>query len=101
MRNISFRGRSIGIEVVDLVWKGLRRVALFIGQVLAVLVLKSLTWFGRDCDMTIDVSLGVKLTPLKSLTWFGRDCDAPEAAARAWPPRIEVVDLVWKGLRQG
>ena len=39
-----------GIEVVDLVWKGLRlRSPVMDG--LMYTVLKSLTWFGRDCDI--------------------------------------------------
>jgi len=38
---------------------------------------------------------------LKSLTWFGRDCDIESFfIASAGSTFIEVVDLVWKGLRQ-
>jgi len=38
------------IEVVDLVWKGLRLEKKAFAEKM-VRVLKSLTWFGRDCDM--------------------------------------------------
>jgi len=61
------------IEVVDLVWKGLRHP------------------LPEEC-------FGIGLV-LKSLTWFGRDCDNLAAPLAAPPTMIEVVDLVWKGLR--
>jgi len=64
------------IEVVDLVWKGLRQLRSAIAGA-GFAVLKSLTWFGRDCDSATQPPLN-----LISMT-------------------IEVVDLVWKGLRQG
>jgi len=37
---------------------------------------------------------------LKSLTWFGRDCDILFTSPFFAHKEIEVVDLVWKGLRQ-
>jgi len=67
-------GGSCGIEVVDLVWKGLRQVNVQVGA-LPEKTLKSLTWFGRDCDIPgLDPQHG-PVIELKSLTWFGRDCD--------------------------
>jgi len=37
---------------------------------------------------------------LKSLTWFGRDCDTlGKRRSQSIGQAIEVVDLVWKGLR--
>jgi len=115
------------IEVVDLVWKGLRHVLDVLGNNALEQPLKSLTWFGRDCDIAPSSSFGNPLFILKSLTWFGRDCDQQtrgqhptfqrqiEVVDLVWkglrhplreslvhaPTRIEVVDLVWKGLRQG
>jgi len=63
------------IEVVDLVWKGLRHCydALFRG-VVAVIEVVDLVWKGLRHVKCLDV----------------RGSRAP----------IEVVDLVWKGLRQ-
>jgi len=44
---------------------------------------------------------GIQALKLKSLTWFGRDCDTDLFSYRYTSTnRIEVVDLVWKGLRQ-
>jgi len=65
-----------GIEVVDLVWKGLR---LHVSDDFLVKhrKLKSLTWFGRDCDRVEAAGPEMLDVELKSLTWFGRDCDHP------------------------
>jgi len=41
------------IEVVDLVWKGLRHSEQSSASVSSA-ELKSLTWFGRDCDKCLD-----------------------------------------------
>ena len=62
------------IEVVDLVWKGMRHG---IGDMTTtmVAVLKSLTWFGRDCDFARVGVVVARVGVLKSLTWVGRDCD--------------------------
>lgn len=36
---------------------------------------------------------------MKSLTWFGRDCDKKKTPVKARPFwEIEVVDLIWKGV---
>jgi len=70
------------IEVVDLVWKGLRQSSGSLTRI-PWAALKSLTWFGRDCDYCDGVILAAADSTLKSLTWFGRDCDL----RRATPPR--------------
>ena len=65
--------RKPRIEVVDLVWKGLRHVR--------------------------ESARGFPYPGLKSLTWFGRDCDTLSSMICFIFLLIEVVDLVWKGLR--
>ena len=64
---------GIQIEVVDLVWKGLRPSRIPLETMYAPI--------------------------LRSLTWFGRDCDIIKRRRDPTTGRIEVVDLVWKGLR--
>ena len=64
----------LGIEVVDLVWKGLRQafpVTNTIGSFpieVVDLVWKGLRHFCRGVNAPTNLAL-------KSLTWFGRDCD--------------------------
>jgi len=72
------------IEVVDLVWKGLRHVDDVVGRFVGGL-LKSLTWFGRDCDNIRSVRAWDRAPSLKSLTWFGRDCDKVGLEHDAFP----------------
>ena len=69
------RGKfSIIIEVVDLVWKGLRLAWAAFGAAFgAIIEVVDLVWKG-----------------LRQLGWILRGLQYP----------IEVVDLVWKGLRQ-
>jgi len=70
---INLAAPEAAIEVVDLVWKGLRH---------------------PDQE-----SAGFSAGLLKSLTWFGRDCDKTSKSLKRTHHWIEVVDLVWKGLR--
>jgi len=62
--------------------------------------LKSLTWFGRDCDnctsvLFITASIIIEVV---DLVWKGLR-QLPTSKKAALVLRIEVVDLVWKGLR--
>jgi len=89
-----------GIEVVDLVWKGLRHVdQRVLGHVDRLL--KSLTWFGRDCDIGARDESNVPTPTIEvvDLVWKGLRHGAG-ASLPGGIPCIEVVDLVWKGLRQ-
>jgi len=73
------------IEVVDLVWKGLRHVLCTFPIKLQFIEVVDLVWKGlRHVRRMLGVDEGVQL---KSLTWFGRDCDQSvmEASAAACP----------------
>jgi len=86
------------IEVVDLVWKGLRPMPPITTAAVAM-VLKSLTWFGRDCDNQLIVADGdERVIEVVDLVWKGlRHQENKSLSAHEFS--IEVVDLVWKGLR--
>ena len=89
------------IEVVDLVWKGLRQFNIHHQCRLGGDLLKSLTWFGRDCDPleAFGAAKPLLLIEVVDLVWKG----LRHIHSRFWYrfpfPWIEVVDLVWKGLR--
>ena len=86
------------IEVVDLVWKGLRHAVTVIPPELRPIEVVDLVWKGLRHESHFEI--GVLLKELKSLTWFGRDCDTTIPASDSGTRnKIEVVDLVWKGLR--
>ena len=67
-----------GIEVVDLVWKGLRHSTLLHGSYGLSIEVVDLVWKGLR--QALGDFLPELLDRLKSLTWFGRDCDTFHAA---------------------
>jgi len=96
----SFDAQPI-IEVVDLVWKGLRPPRWGCpGR--GTRALKSLTWFGRDCDKGSPhpSHMGVGSIEVVDLVWKGLRLINRDRKI-CYENCIEVVDLVWKGLRQG